>query len=175
MSILRDHWYWHPPDREDWWRFKVSRGGDEFCNTALIIRLPLLGLFDVFKPGRLRDEADEIPCPSCRREIMENPAVRDTVDRHVWVAWCDECQDDWYLPRDRDRPLCDHLTRTHGTSSVPLACHIRIGRHHTYRGHEPGERAGRCPCWGRYDPREIFAAETAWGVQKIIDRQQVST
>lgn len=67
-SVRARRWQYSPPwGCTRWWlpAVRYYRGGDEYCNNTLLIRLPLLGHVIFWKPwGRLRTT----PCDECVAE-----------------------------------------------------------------------------------------------------------
>ena len=102
-GIYRPRWHWwFPWTVTDWWRPRVSRGGDEWCNDSLLFVTPPIGAFVIFwRTGRLRtmpcpDEwsvmcedqrADYAPCGN-----LHGGRIRDDAHHHVMTGTCDEAR-----------------------------------------------------------------------------------
>jgi len=61
-GIYRRRWFWYYPwGLTRWWLPGISRGGDEWCNDSVVLKVPPVGALCIFwRPGRLRT----IPCPA---------------------------------------------------------------------------------------------------------------
>lgn len=81
-GIYRPRWQWWAPWQvTSFWRPRVERACDEYCNPSVLLVLPPLGAFVVFyAPGPLRTEA-EGPCDDCKAEDARLEAEGWTVVR----------------------------------------------------------------------------------------------
>jgi hypothetical protein len=66
-GIYRRRWlWWFPWGITAWYRPRVSRGADEWCNDSLVfVAPPLGGLVLFWRPGRLR----ALPCQECWAQL----------------------------------------------------------------------------------------------------------
>lgn len=77
-TVSMRRWNYTPPWGCTRWalpRVRYFRGGDEYCNSTLLVQLPFLGHVVFWKPwGQLRTA----PCDEC---VADGATIRDALER----------------------------------------------------------------------------------------------
>lgn len=159
MAIYRNRWQYHPPrDSLRRWRPAAEWSGDEFCNPSIRIVVPGLGNVVIFyRRGKMTGVMDDdYPCFRCKTQMLKADLNLDP-RMAISAMWCKECDVDWWLPRDKDSKLCEHLRMSTGTDDPKLAYHVRT---------DHVERRCRCIREHWFSENDVLMAVAAWNEQK---------